>query len=239
MKRILLFLLVPILLVRGAVCQQPVGISPTLMRYTVRGEGFSVSLHSRPTMTTTKVSRKDGTVRTKRSLTTTVKSVAYNIEIFENLKPGEPLDEFIAESKAGFQYDPATERDLTVNGFPGKEYSLQTETTVTVMQFFATADRLFRFAATGPAPSVPDIKEFFSSIQLGPSTHGIDVSVELFRSDTGERVYWGSEVDVKPRLLKKPEPTYTKYARDNEAEGTVILRVVFSKTGHVEYIQVL
>jgi TonB family protein len=107
------------------------------------------------------------------------------------------------------------------------------------MQFFATEDRLFRFAASGPAAAVPEMKEFFSSIELGPKTHGIDVSVELFRSDTGERVYWGSEVDVKPRLLKKPEPTYTKYARDNEAEGTVILQVVFSKTGHVEYIQVL
>src|SRR5689334_18018853 len=140
MKRILLLLLVPIVLVSGAVCQQPAGISPTLMRYTVSGEGYSVSLHSRPTMTTTKVSRKDGTERTKRALTTTVESVAYSIEIFENFKPGQPLDEFIAESKAGFQYEPATERNLTVNGFPGKEYSSQTETTVTVMQFFATAD---------------------------------------------------------------------------------------------------
>ncbi len=79
--------------------------------YAVYGfcDGFSVSLHSRPTMTTTKVSRKDGTERTKRSLTTTVKSVAYSIEIFENLKPGQPLGEFISESKASFQYDPATD----------------------------------------------------------------------------------------------------------------------------------
>ena len=34
MKRILFLLLVPIVLVSGAVCQQPVGISP-LVRYTV------------------------------------------------------------------------------------------------------------------------------------------------------------------------------------------------------------
>jgi hypothetical protein len=81
MKRVLLLLLVPIVLVSGVICQQPVAISPTLMRYTVRGEGFSVNLHSRPTMTTTKVSGKDGTERTKRSLTTTVKSVAYSFEL--------------------------------------------------------------------------------------------------------------------------------------------------------------
>ena len=82
------------------------------------------------------------------------------------------------------------------------------------------------------------INEFFSSIQLGPKTYGIDVSLGLFRPDTGERVYWGSEVDVRPRLLAKPEPTYTKDARDNKVEGTVILRAILSKTGHVEYIRV-
>src|ERR1044071_6555845 len=150
MKRILLLLLVPILLVTSAVCQQPVGISPHIP-YTVAGDGFSVVLHSRPSITTTRVSRKDGRERTKRSLTATVNSVAYSIEIFENPKPRQPLEEFIAESKASFKYDQASERNLTVDGFPGKEYSSQTETTTTVMQFFATEDRLLQFAATGPA----------------------------------------------------------------------------------------
>jgi TonB family protein len=237
MKRILLLLLVPVL-VGGAVYQQPMGISPTLARYTVRGDGFSVLLHSRPMMTTTRVSRKDGTERTKHFLKATVNGVVYSIEVFENLKAAQPLEEFIAESNASFRYDPATERSLTVNGFPGKEYSSHTETTTTVMQFFATEDRLFRFAATGPAAAVPAMKEFFSSIEFGPAPNAVDVSAVFFRSDTGERVYSGRDVDVKPRLLKKPEPTYTKEALDNKVEGTVILSVVFSKTGRVEYIQV-
>jgi TonB family protein len=240
MKRILLLLLLPIVLVSGAVCQQRSGISATLVRYTVSVDGFSVNLHSRPTMTTTKVSRKDGTERTKRSLTTTVKSVAYSIEIFENLKPGQPLDEFIAESKASFQYDPATERNLTVDGFPGKEYSSQTETTTTVMQFFATEDRLFRFAVTGPAAAAASIKEFFSSIKLGPNTDGFDVSSEVFvELYNGERVYLGRDVDVKARLVTKPEPTYTEDARDKKVEGTVILRAILAKTGRVERIRVV
>lgn len=239
MKRILLLLLVVIVLVGDAICQQPIGIQgPTPVRYTVLGDGFSVLLYSRPTLTTTKVARKDGTKRTKRFLTTTEVSVTYSIEVFENLKPGQPLEEFIAESNTSLQYDPATERNLTVNGFPGKEYSSQTNTTTTVMQFFATDDRLFRFAATGPAAAAPVMKEFLSSIELGPNTHGIDVSLGLFRPDTGERVYKGNEVDVKLRLLTKPEPTYTKDARNNKVEGTVILRVVLSKTGRVEYIRV-
>jgi len=230
MERILLSLLVPIVLVSGAVCQQPVGISPTLMRYTLKGDGFSVLLDSRPTLTTTKVSLKDGKERTKRFLTTTVNSVVYSIEIFENLKPGQPLEEFIAESNASLKYDPATERNLTVDGFTGKEYSSQTNTTVTVMQFFATEDRLFRFAATGPATAAPVIKNFFSSIRLGPKTDGIDVAGRYFRSDTGEQVFVGRDVDVKARLLEKPEPAYTKDARDNKVEGTVIIRAVLSNT---------
>lgn len=239
MKRILLSLLLPIVLVNGAVGQQPVGISPTLMRYTVKGDGFSVVLDARPTMTTTKVRSKDGKERTKRFLTTTVNSVVYSIDVVENLKPGQPLEEFIAESNASLQTNRATKRNLTVDGFPGTEYSSQTDTTTTVTQFFATEDRLFRFAATGPPTAAPVIKNFFSSIRLGPNTDGIDVAGRYFRPDTGEQVFTGKDVDVKARLISKTEPTYTKDARDNGVEGVVIIRAVFSKNGQVEYLRVV
>jgi TonB family protein len=230
MRRILLLLLVSIVLVSGAVCQEPeAGIGPPRLpifsnRYTDNNDGFSVLLPSDPVITTSKVSRKDGKEQTKRTITTTVNSVAYSIEIFENLKPGETLEEFIAESKASFQYDPATERNLTVNGVPGKEYSSQTETTTTVVQFLVTKDRLFRFAATGPAAATPMIKDFLASIKLG---------------DISEKIYTGRDVDVKVRLRKKPEPPYTKDARDNKVEGKVILLAVLSKTGHVENIRIV
>jgi len=156
-------------------------------------------------MTTNRVSRRDGTERMKRFLKATVNGVVYSIEVFENPKPAQPLEEFIAESKESLQYNPAAERNLTVNGFAGKEYSSQTEATTTVMQFFATEDRLFRFAATGPVAAIPAIKEFFSSIEFGPAPNAIDVTAGFFRPDTGERVYSGRDVDIKPRLLKKPE----------------------------------
>jgi len=245
MKRILLLLMVPIVLVSGAVCQEPeVAIGPSRFpslwrRYTVKGDRFSVLLPSLPAITTSRFSRKDGKERTKRFLTITMNSVVYTIEVFENLKPGQPLEEFIAESNASFQYDPATERNLTVDGFPGKEYSSQTKTTTTVMQFLATKDRLFRFAATGPAAAAPVIKDFFSSIKLGEKTDGIDVSESSLEIDTNENIYKGRDVDVKARLLTMPEPAYTEKARHNKVEGTVIIKAVFSKTGRVENIQVV
>lgn len=238
MKQTLLLLLVQVVFASGVVCQQRSGIGPALSRFTVKGDGFSVLLHAPPALTSAKDSLKDGKERTKRSLTTSMNGVDYSIDVFENPKPGQPLEEFIAESRASIQHDPATERDLTVNGFAGAEYSSQTDTTTTVTQFFATEDRLFRFGATGPAAAARQIKEFFSSIELGPNTDGIHVSVTFTQSADGEKIYTGRGVDVKARLVVKPEPAYTKDARENKVEGTVILRAVLSKNGRVESIRV-
>jgi len=230
MKRILLLLLVHVVFVGGAVCQEPEsGIGPGRVpifpqRYSDQGDGFSVLFPSKPAITTSKFSREDGKERTKRLFTVTVNNVAYSIEVFENVKPRQELEEFIAEGIASFQYDPASERNLTVDGFPGKEYSRQTATTTTVVQFLAIEDRLFRFTATGPAAAAPVIKDFFSSIKLGVDT---------------EQIYTGRDVDVKARLLKRPGPAYTSDARDNRVEGTVVLKAVMSKTGHVENIKVI
>jgi TonB family protein len=229
MKRILLLTLAHVVFVGGAVCQEPEsGIGPGRpifpQRYSDQGDGFSVLLPSKPAMTTSKFSREDGKERTKRVFTVTVNDVSYSIEVFENFKPRQELEEFIAEGIASFKYDPASERKLTVNGFPGKEYSSQAATTSTVVQFLATEDRLFRFTATGPATAAPVIKDFFSSIKLG---------------EDPDQIYTGRDVDVKARLLKRPEPPYTSDARKNRVEGTVILKVVMSKTGRVENIKVI
>ncbi|HEY0725075.1 MAG TPA: energy transducer TonB, partial [Pyrinomonadaceae bacterium] len=54
-----------------------------------------------------------------------------------------------------------------------------------------------------------------------------------------EQIYTGRDVDVKARLMKGPRPPYTSDARDNRIEGTVILKAVMSKNGHVENIRVI
>jgi TonB family protein len=53
------------------------------------------------------------------------------------------------------------------------------------------------------------------------------------------RIYSGKEVDKKPRILRKPEPKYTKDARKHGIEGTVVLRAVFASTGQVTNIHVI
>jgi TonB family protein len=45
------------------------------------------------------------------------------------------------------------------------------------------------------------------------------------------------EVNVKARILSRPEPQYTEEARKNQVSGTVVLRAVFSSSGQVTGIR--
>lgn len=52
-----------------------------------------------------------------------------------------------------------------------------------------------------------------------------------------EQIFKASMVNQRARVLAKPEPQYTEEARRNQITGTVVLRVVFSKTGEVTNIR--
>ena len=54
-----------------------------------------------------------------------------------------------------------------------------------------------------------------------------------------DRVYNPPEVTQRARVIFKPEPQYTEEARKNSITGTVILRVVFSRTGEVTNIRAM
>lgn len=54
-----------------------------------------------------------------------------------------------------------------------------------------------------------------------------------------DRVYNPSDLTQRARVLFKPEPQYTEEARKNSITGTVILRVVFSKSGEVTNIRAM
>ncbi len=54
-----------------------------------------------------------------------------------------------------------------------------------------------------------------------------------------EKVYKGTEVSRKVTLISKPEPEYTKEARENKVEGSVILYLVLRSNREVSDIAVL
>jgi TonB family protein len=54
-----------------------------------------------------------------------------------------------------------------------------------------------------------------------------------------DRVYTSPQVETRARVLAKPEPQYTEQARREGITGTVILRVVFSRSGEITNIRAL
>ena len=252
LRRIPLLPCIIVLAALGVMAQAPAGDQPSSRvnhddpvwwkRYTVKDEGFSVKLPTLPAMTTSKVlhARLQKEL-VQRQIKTSVGGVVFTIDVFENPTPSQSLQEFVAEQNADSTLDLTTERNLNVNGVAGKEYSHRNKTYPATTQFFATERRLYRFTANGPAENA-GVKQFFSSIVLGDKTEGIKVvegpgiPLEL---DTGERVFRGSEVDTKPRLLNRPEPVPPGAARTNDVRGVVVLRVVFSANGTVTNVRVI
>lgn len=57
--------------------------------------------------------------------------------------------------------------------------------------------------------------------------------------DDPDRVYPATHVTERARVIAKPEPQYTEDARRNQITGSVVLRVVFSRTGEVTNIRAL
>ncbi len=55
--------------------------------------------------------------------------------------------------------------------------------------------------------------------------------------DDPDRVYPPAQTSERARVLAKPEPQYTEEARRNAVSGSVVLRVVFSRTGEVTNIR--
>ncbi len=52
-----------------------------------------------------------------------------------------------------------------------------------------------------------------------------------------DRIFRQTEVNVRARVVSKPEPQYTEEARRSQITGTVILSVIFSRTGQVTNIR--
>jgi TonB family protein len=207
-----------------------------MKRYTVEGEEFSVLLPALPAMTTTRAMRKrDHEYQMQRQLETSRDGLLYTVEVFQNPKPTQSLDEFISERTDDIKCDRNGERTVTVDGYSGKECSSADKDHPAIVQFFATETRLYRFLVRRRAGLAGDAgREFFSSIRLGKNTDGIKVT-----DGPGAQTVAADRPDERVHLLEKPEPSYTEEARANRTTGTVILRVVFTSKGTVENIRVL
>jgi TonB family protein len=213
------------------------------LRYTVKGEEFSVTLPAEPSMKTSDVFvMRLKKSRLERVIESTVGDVIYRVYVYENPKPRQSLKEFILEQTDRSDLNLTFERDLSVAKFEGQQYSSHDRDLPSTEQFFATEGRLYRFVVRGATADHANTKQFFSSVMFGKKQDGIEVvegEVQQAGGGAGARLYLGKEVDTKPRLLSKPEPSYTDKAKADQVTGTVVLKVVFAASGKITNIRVV
>ena len=241
MKKLPLLAGISILLASVATAQtdQPPQNSSWL-RYTVKGEEFSVTLPVEPSMKTSdafvlrlKKSRLERLIEAKDG------DLVYRVYVYENPKPRQSLKEFIAEQTGRSDLNLTFERDLNVGKFAGQQYSSHDRDFPSTEQYFATEGRLYRFVVRGATAGNAGVQPFFASVLLGKKQEGVEVIEGGMAVDPGVKNYIGKEVDTKARLISKPEPSYTDAAKKRGIVGTVILKVVFSSSGKVTNIRVV
>jgi TonB family protein len=210
------------------------------LRYTVKGEEFSVTLPVEPSMKTSdafvirlKKSRLERLIEAKDG------DLVYRIYVYENPKPRQSLKEFVTEQTERSDLNLTFERDLTVGKFTGQQYSSHDRDFPSTEQYFATEGRLYRFVVRGATAGHTGVQPFFASVMLGKKQEGVEVIEGGMAVDPNLRYYVGKEVDTKARLLSKPEPSYSDAAKKRGIVGTVILKAVFASSGKVTNIRVV
>jgi len=148
---------------------------------------------------------------------------------------------------AGMSY----ERELPPEGLPGREYTVRLNDVIGTAEFFVAREHLYVLLVIGKLGADLPKEKFFASFRAStssPASSSMMKPVENLINAPGissigvedySRVFTGREVTQKARVLEKNEPTYTESARGFSVEGTVVLRVVFSKNGEVTNIQVV
>jgi TonB family protein len=211
-------------------------------RYTVKGDDFSIKLPLAPAMTTDSMFfGRDPKEYRERHLGVYADGVVYMIYSLDG-HIEESLNDSIRGYHARTAWGADTEKDLTVDGFAGKQFSRPEY----IAQVFATKKRFYRFEVRGALADDPRVKPFFESLTLGKKGDAIEVSdgqgtayqpgPQSTTPVSMENNYTGKDVDKKPRLAMKIEPRYTEEARQRMITGTVVLKVVFSANGSVSNI---
>jgi TonB family protein len=93
------------------------------------------------------------------------------------------------------------------------------------------------------------VQQYFSSIVLGKSASGIEVTdgfgvpyesePKAQTEENNATPLTGRQVERRAVIVMKPEPAYTEQARQNRISGTVVLKLLFSSDGSVGNIRAI
>lgn len=136
LKRILLSLCAMFVVVSATAAQKSDPKKPqTWLTYTVKGDEFGVALPEPPAIAATKTyNRPLKKILSGRLLKTTRDRVVYSVEIYENVDTKLTLDQFVGEETTDSRFDVTTEKNLTVDGFAGKEFSTPARSSPAMVQ---------------------------------------------------------------------------------------------------------
>lgn len=239
MKKIFLLFALLILVAPGVMAQN------AWKRYTVKDEAFSVIFPTVPAMATYKeIVDRFEKERRQRVLGAYADGLVYTVSCSEN-PTQELLEDFIEqEIFTHSTFDRTSEKDLKRNGFKGKQYLAPDKVPGTV-QIFKTGNTIYRFQVFGAPTDDTRVQRYFSSVVLGKSASGIEVSdgvgvpyaPKAADDESMAKPFVGKDVSRKAVLVMKPEPTYTEEARQNAVTGVVVLKVVFFSDGSVGNIR--
>ena len=243
MKRVL-FLFCTLTLVAVDLVAQSANQPLPWKRYTIRGEEFSVMLPEPPAMAGRKeMVMQFGKQRQQHTLGAYADGLVFTVLCVENSNPRESVEDYLEReifTHAGWER--SSQKELTVNGFKGLQYITPNKIPGT-MQIFATRNHICRFHAFGATVDDARIQQFFSSVTLGDKNAGIEVkegSGSSYKATTQDNAnaFTIKEVDRRPFIAFKPEPSYTEEARQNALTGSVILKAIFTADGAVTNIKV-
>ena len=213
-------------------------------RYTIRREEFSVMLPAPPAMDGRKVMvMQFAKERQQHTLGAYADGLVFTVLCVENSSPRESLEDYLEReifTHAGWER--SSQKELTLNGFNGKQYIVPNKIPGT-MQIFATRNHICRFHAFGATMDDARIQQFFSSVTLGDKNAGIEVkggSGASYKAATQDNAnaFTIKEVDRRPFIAFKPEPSYTEAARQNALTGSVLLKAIFTADGAITNIKV-
>jgi TonB family protein len=85
-------------------------------------------------------------------------------------------------------------------------------------------------------PTVQPTESIAAPVAIQKTTDSPTPSPAGSRDTDYTRIFSGTDVSTKARVLEKPEPAYTEAGKRNQITGTVVLRAVFSASGQVTNI---
>lgn len=169
-----------------------------------------------------------------------VRGLAFLIEIYDSSNPKKGLNGLLDRRRNVQSF----ERDISLNGFSGKQYRGSWKDVYSNIQYFTSKKRIYVVQLVARDEKNPAIQLFLSSLKLGSMNNdpGSQNPPDLEGLPTGSdshQVFKDSELTTPAIMLWMPKPSYSPQAIQKHVKGVVTLRCVLSATGEVTDITVL